>query len=394
MHTADVVIIGGGIIGASIAYHLRQEGETGRVMVIEQDATYARASTAMSLGGIRQLYGVPCNIAMARYSLQVYEQFDVVMAGDWGQPQAHFHQRGYCFIMTPENRDVLLRKYDVQRQMGVEVECLTPEQLQERIPAMRVDDLSGAIYGQRDGYLNPRGALQGYVERSRELGCTWLQDEVTGFTPGGSGASSEPTSTVYTRKMGAITTRALVLAAGPWTPHVAALAGLDLPVQPVRRQACEVIISKTPREKLPMIIDANDIHFRPHTEFDDHMLATHVVRDEPPGLQFVWDPAQFDDHMGPHLQRRLPGVGPLQLQRGWAGHYVMTPDENPILGEHPTHPGLYLAVGLSGHGVMLAPAVGKVLAEIICQGRSVTLDARPYRLERFATGDLIPDAQI
>ena len=147
MHTAEVVIIGGGIIGASIAYHLRQEGETGRVMVIEQDATYARASTAMSLGGIRQLYGVACNIAMARYSLQVYEQFDEVMAGDWGQPQAHFHQRGYCFIMTPENRDLLLRKYEIQRQMGVEVECLTPEQLQERIPELRVDDISGPFMG-------------------------------------------------------------------------------------------------------------------------------------------------------------------------------------------------------------------------------------------------------
>jgi glycine/D-amino acid oxidase-like deaminating enzyme len=183
MYTAEVVIIGGGIIGASIAYHLRQEGETGRVIVIERDATYARASTAMSLGGIRQLYGVPCNIAMGRYSLQVYEQFDAVMAGDWGRSHAHFHQRGYCFIMTPENRDELLRKFDIQRQMGVEVECLTPAQLQERIPALRVDDLSGAIYGQRDGYLNPRGALQGYVERSRELGCIWLQDEVTGFTP-------------------------------------------------------------------------------------------------------------------------------------------------------------------------------------------------------------------
>jgi len=143
-----------------------------------------------------------------------------------------------------------------------------------------------------------------------------------------------------------------------------------------------------------MVIDPSDVHFRHDTETDDHILATTIVRDEPPGFNFDWDATRFQGHIVPQLQRRLPTCTPLQLQRGWAGHYDVTPDENPILGVHPEHPALFLAVGFSGHGLMLAPAVGKILSEAVRLGRSETLEAQPYRLERFRTGDLILDAQI
>jgi glycine/D-amino acid oxidase-like deaminating enzyme len=387
--TAEVVIIGGGIIGASIAYHLRQDGVLGPLVVLERDTTYSRASTPMSLGGIRQLYGTDCNIAMARYSLHFYEQFDNLMAGAWGRPQAHFHARGYLFLLDAQNRATLLHKYEVQRRLGVEVEVLSPQQVCELIPEMHVADITGAIYGRRDGYLNPRGALQGFVERSRELGCTWLQDDVIGFT-----ATAGQPLTVQTRASGTLTTAALVIAAGPWTQHLAALAGIELPVWPVRRQACYVTLPAPLRHKWPMVIDTNDIHYRHDTETDTHLLVTRIIRDELPGLNFEWEPRQFHTHILPHLQRRLPACGALQLQRGWAGHYSVTPDENFILGQHPEHAGLYMAVGCSGHGVMLAPAVGKALSELIRLGRYETLDATPYRLERFASGELIPDAQI
>lgn len=388
-HTADVVIIGGGIIGASIAYHLCQDGSVGRVLVIERDTTYARASTALSLGGIRQQFGVPCNIEMARYSLRFYEDFDTHMAGAWGQPQAHFHQRGYLFLLNAQNRDHFLQKYDVQRRMGVEVELLTAQDVRDLIPHMWVEDITGAIYGRRDGYLNPRGALQGFVERSHELGCIWLQDEVLGFA-----AAATPTYTMQTRASGEVTTPALVFATGAWTPQLASLARLELPVWPVRRQACYVTLPDSLGYKLPMIIEANHIHYRHDTESDDHLVITRVIRDEPAGLHFEWDATQFSAHILPHLRRRLPACGDVRLQRGWAGHYAMTPDENPILGMHPEYPGLYMAVGFSGHGVMLAPAAGKALAELIRLGHYKTLNARPYRLERFRTGELIEDTQI
>jgi FAD-dependent oxidoreductase domain-containing protein 1 len=387
--TADVVLIGGGIIGASIAYHLRQDDFAGRILVIERDTTYARAATPMSLGGVRQLYGVPCNIRLARYSLEFYERFDEVMSGGWGRAQAHFHQRGYLLLLDDQNRDAWFRRYEVQRQLGVEVEVLPPGQVHELFPHLYMGDVSYALFSQRDGYVNPRGALQGFVERSRELNCTWLQDEVIGFAP-----ASGQTFNVQTRMSGDISTPAVVIVSGAWAQHVAGLAGISLPVQPVRRQACYVTLANPPGYKLPMVIDRSNVHFRHDTETDNHLLVSYIIRDEPPGFNFDWDSAQFEAHILPTLRRRLPACGDIQLQRGWAGHYAVTPDENFILGQHPELPGLFMATGCSGHGVMLAPAIGKVLSEAIRLRRYETLDATPYRLGRFATGELISDPQI
>ncbi len=387
--SAEVVIIGGGIIGASIAYHLRQDGFSGRVLVIDRDTTHARASTVLSMGGVRQLYGVPSNIEMARYSLRFYEHFDQAMAGAWGTPQAHFQQRGYLVLLDEGNRAAWLRKYEVQRRMGVEVELLSPEQALHVVPHLFVEDTMGAIYAPRDGYINPRGALQGFVERSRELGSMWLQDEVISFAPAPGQLFS-----VRTRTTGLISTPILVIAAGPWARDLAASAGIELPVLPIRRQACYATLPKLLGYKLPMVIDSSNVHFRHDTETDDHLLITYIIRDEPPGFNFDWDATQFRKHIAPRVRQRLPGCGDLQLQGGWAGHYEVTPDENPILGPHPECPGLLMAVGFSGHGVMLAPVTGKLLSELIRLGRYETLDARPYGLERFTTGDLIPDAQI
>jgi FAD-dependent oxidoreductase domain-containing protein 1 len=387
--TADVVLIGGGIIGASIAYHLRQDGFAGRILVIERDTTYARAATPMSLGGVRQLYGVPCNIRLARYSLEFYERFDEVMSGGWGRAQAHFHQRGYLLLLDDQNRDAWFRRYEVQRQLGVEVEVLPPGQVHELFPHLYMGDVSYALFSQRDGYVNPRGALQGFVERSRELNCTWLQDEVIGFAP-----ASGQTFNVQTRMSGDISTPAVVIVSGAWAQHVAGLAGISLPVQPVRRQACYVTLANPPGYKLPMVIDRSNVHFRHDTETDNHLLVSYIIRDEPPGFNFDWDSAQFEAHILPTLRRRLPACGDIQLQRGWAGHYAVTPDENFILGQHPELPGLFMATGCSGHGVMLAPAIGKVLSEAIRLRHYETLDATPYRLGRFATGELISDPQI
>jgi glycine/D-amino acid oxidase-like deaminating enzyme len=382
--------MGGGIIGASIAYHLLQEAPKQRVLVIEQDMTYGRAATPMSMGGIRQQYSVPCNIALARYGVEFYTHFDTRMAGAWGVPQAHFHQRGYLILMHASNQSALQRRYELQRQLGVEVERLSPAAMRELIPCLCTDDLRGGIYGYRDGYLNPRGALQGFVEAARELGCTWLQDEVTSFA-----LPTDQEATIQTHQSGTIVTPTLVITAGAWTQRLAALAGIDLPVVPVRRQACYVTMPNLPSEKLPMVLDRqHDISFRHDTETQDHLLVTRTIRNEPAGFNFDWEAAAFHSVLAPLLRHYLPTCGEPQLQRGWAGHYAVTPDENPILGAHPEYANLFMAVGFSGHGVMLAPATGKAIAECICLGRSQTFDIRPYCLERFASGDLIIDPQI
>jgi FAD-dependent oxidoreductase domain-containing protein 1 len=387
--TADAVIIGGGIVGASIAYHLAEGGLPGRVLVIDSDTTYARATTPASMGGVRHQYSVASNIAMARHGLDFYARFDEIMAGAWGTPKAHFHRRGYLLLVHETIQMALRQRYEVQRGLGVEIELLSAEDVHRLVPQLHAHECLGGLYTPRDGYLNPRGALQGFVERSRELGCAWLQDDVTGLAPGARA------STVQTRRGAAITAPVVVLAAGPWTAHVAALAGIELPVLPVRRQACYVTLPGLREPKLPLILDrVNDIAFRSDTETDDHLLVSRTVRAESPGFNFDWDVEAFDTHIAPLLRRYLPGSGVPRLQRGWAGHYDVTPDENPILGRHPEHPGLFLATGFSGHGLMLAPAVGKLLSELIRCGRSETFDVHPYRFERFADGDLIVDPQI
>lgn len=300
--TADVIIMGGGIIGASIAYHLRRDDPgIGRVVVIEQDWTYTRAAAPMSMGGIRQQYSAACNVALARYSLPFMSSSITSWQGLGASPRRIFTNGAISCLMHAENQDRLRQKYEVQRDLGVEIELLSPEAIRDFLPHFNVDDIAGGLYGPRDGYLNPRGALQGFVEQSRELGCVWLQDEVLDFQPG------DARATVRTRHHGTLSTPQLVIAAGAWTQRLAALADIDLPVQPVRRQGCYVTLPAQVGYKFPMILDrTRDMSFRHDTETDNHLLMSRTLRDEPPGFNFDWDIDAFEREMRPMMRHYLP----------------------------------------------------------------------------------------
>jgi glycine/D-amino acid oxidase-like deaminating enzyme len=387
--TADVVIAGGGIVGASVAYHLRAEGMTGRVLGLDPDLTHSRATTPASMGGVRTQYGVPSNLAMARYGLDFYARFDEAMAGGWGTPRARFHRGGYLLLAHAADEAAFRRRCDAQRRIGVAVEWLAPDDVRRVAPALGLDGVRGALWTAGDGYVSPRGALQGFVERSRELGAVWCQDEVVGLQLKGARA------TVRTRSGRSISTAAVVLAAGAWSRAVAALAGVELPVHPLRRQACLVQLPSPPAARLPMTLDRlNHLAFRSDSDASDHLLVSRQLPGEPAGFRFDWDVEGFAASIAPLLRRHLPGCGEPRLQRGWAGHYDVSPDENPVLGRHPEHPALLIAAGFSGHGLMLAPAAGKIASELIRLGRSDTFDVRPYRLSRFAEGEPIDDPQI
>lgn len=387
--TADVVVVGGGIVGASVAYHLRADGFTGRVLVVDPDLTHARATTPASMGGVRTQYGVASNLALARYGLDFYAGFDEALAGGWGRPRAHFRRGGYLLLAHPSNAAALRERGQAQQAIGVGVQWLSPDGIRRAVPALAVDGLAGGLWTPEDGYVSPRGALQGFVERSRELGAAWRQDEVVGLQLEGARA------TVRLRAAGEVSTAVVVLAAGAWSRPVAALAGVELPVHPLRRQACLVQLAAPPAAPLPMILDRDDpIAFRSDTETADHLLVSRQLPGEPPGFRFDWDVEAFAAHIAPRLRRYLPACGEPRLQRGWAGHYDVSPDDNPILGPHPEHPALLLAAGFSGHGLMLAPAAGRITSELVRLGRAHTLDARPYRLARFAEGEPIVDPQI
>jgi glycine/D-amino acid oxidase-like deaminating enzyme len=388
-HTADVVIIGGGIVGASVAYHLAADGFTGCVLVLDRDLTYARAATPASMGGVRTQYGVASNLALARYGLAFYAAFDTALAGGWGRPRAQFRRAGYLLLAHPSNADALRARGAAQRAIGVDVEWLAPRDIAGVVPPLAVDGVVGALWTRDDGYVSPRGALQGFVERSRELGVAWRQDDVVGLQLEGGHA------TVRLGGGDAISSAKVVLAAGAWSREIAALAGVDLPVHPLHRQACLVQLPAPPETPLPMILDREDpLGFRSDTEAPDHLLVSRQRPDTAPGFRFDWDVERFATEIAPRLRRYLPQCGLPRLQRGWSGHYDVSPDENPILGRHPEHAALLLAAGFSGHGLMLAPAAGRITCELIRLGRAEIFDARPYRLARFAEGDPIVDPQI
>ena len=387
--TADVVIIGGGIVGASVAYHLRADGFGGRVVVVDRDLTHTWAATPASMGGVRTQFGVPSNVAMARYGLEFYARADEALAGAWGRPRVRFHRSGYLLLAHDANEAALRERIAAQRAIGVAVEWLAPEEIHRAAPALAVDGVRGAMWTRDDGYVSPRGGLQALVERSRELGASWLQDDVVGLQLEGDRA------TVRTRGEGAISAAAVVLAAGAWSRDVAALAGVELPVHALRRQACLVKLATPPVSRLPLVLDrADPIAFRSDTETEDHLIVSRQLPGEPAGFRFDWDIERFSAEILPRLRRYLPACGEPRLQRGWAGHYDVSPDDNPILGPHPDHPALLLAAGFSGHGLMLAPAAGRITSELIRLGRTDALDARPYRLGRFAEGEPISDPQI
>lgn len=387
--SADVVIVGGGIVGASVAYHLRADGFTGRVLVVDRDLTHMRAATAASMGGVRTQYCVASNLAMARYGLEFFAGFDETLAGSWGRPRSHFRRAGYLMLAHGSNEVAMRRRCAAQQAIGVGVEWLAPEVIRQEVPALAVDGVAGALWTREDGYVNPGGALQGFIERSRELGAVWRQDEVVGLRLDGAHA------TVRLRDAGPLSTAVVVVAAGAWSDEVTRLAGVDLPVRPLRRQACLVQLGTPPPAPMPMILDRdNPINFRSDTETADHLFVSRQLHDEPPGFRFDWDVESFAAHIAPRLRRYLPGCGEPRLQRGWAGHYDVSPDENPILGPHPEHPSLMIAAGFSGHGLMLAPAAGRITSELIRLGRAETLEARLYRLGRFAEGEPIVDPQI
>jgi FAD-dependent oxidoreductase domain-containing protein 1 len=384
---ADVIVIGGGVAGSSIAFTLLADGFKGKIVVVEKDPTYQYASSSLATGGIRQQFGTPINIQLARYSVDFYERFDEIMTVDGEKANAEFQQVGYLFLGNQRNWPVLQRRIALQKDQNVPVEVLDPEEIQKIIPDINTDDLIGATFGPKDGVVDPNGVLQGFVRRAKNLGAQFLYDEVVQIAKDKRGVSG------ITTRMGAhFLSRVVVNAAGPWARQVANAAGVDIPVLPVRRQIFVCLPSAHIHHPFPMVIDPGGAHWR--SETGRRILAAKARKDEPPGFNFRCEKGYFTDDIWPDLVHRYPPFDRLRMERGWAGLYAISPDENAIYGEHSEIKGFYLANGFSGHGLMMAPATGKAISEIIRLGRSETIDVSCLSLERFQTGRLIVEEAV
>ncbi len=370
--TAEVAIIGGGIMGVSTAYYLAKRGVSD-VVILEKDLL-AQASTGLSVGGIRQQFSNPANIRLSQESVLVYERFEDEFGAD-----IKFRQVGYIFLAQMEETwEDFLSAVETQRQHKVPIDVLSPEDIKQRWPYLNVDDLKGGTFGPKDGYADPYLAAMGFANSARKLGVRIEEKtEVTGIR-----IERGRVQGVETAK-GSILTPVAVNVAGPWGGEVARMAGLDLPVKPYRRQVFMTKSFDAIPKPVPMIID-QDVTFYFRGEEPGIMMGMSNP-DEPSSFNLNVD-RDFLEKVIEAAVRRAPVLEKAEILRGWGGLYTITPDDNPIIGEVPGVEGLFSAIGFSGHGFQQAPAVGLILSQLILDGRT-NFDLKPFSYDRFGKKD-------
>lgn len=383
---ADIIIIGGGVIGSSIAYNLLNDGYTGKIVVFEKDGLYEFASTPRSAGGFRQLYTTVINMQLSKYSLQIYKDFSQNMSIDGEAAEIDFKQRGYLFLATDQMMSRFEKHLKLQNQNGIHSQLVEGEGLLNIIPELNIDDIAGGLYCSESGYLDPYSVMLGYVKYAKKLGAEYIYDEVesliteTGKVKGIKLADGRE----YHAPV-------VVNCAGAWASILGDKAGLPLPVVPLPRQIFQFDIKEPLKNYLPLTMDPTGVYFRHEGE----KFISGYAEEIEPGINFKWRRSAFEEHIWPVLANRIKNFEHAKIERGWSGMYDFnTEDHNAILGEYPTMKGYYVAFGFSGHGMQQAPAVGKCLSELIRTGNYETLDLSPLRVERFAEKDLIIEDAI
>jgi sarcosine oxidase subunit beta len=380
--SAEIVIIGGGVIGLSIAYHLAARG-CRRVCVLERDLI-GQGATAKATGGIRQQFSSEINIRLSQESLKCFERFEEEMGCS-----ADFRQVGYLFLASSEMDWAWLQEAaTLQRRLGVPVEFLTPEEAWRLVPGLRIDDLLGATFCGTDGIADPYTVVQVFARQARRLGVRILEGrEVVAIRVEAGRARG-----VGLRGAEAVAADVIINAAGVHAREVGLMAGIEIPVEPHHRQVFVAEPLAAFPGPVPLTVDLKSgsyIHVEPNGGIvmggGDHS-----------------DRRGFDESLDWSLLPRLieavthrfPALEGARIRRGWAGLREMTPDELAIVGPVSQVEGLYLAAGFSGHGFMHAPAVGLLIAELILDGKASTIDISALSLDRFRTGSLVPERAV
>jgi sarcosine oxidase subunit beta len=366
-----VVIVGGGVIGASIAFHLSERGY--RDITVVERGLPGEGTTAYGTGGIRRQFSTRVNVELVQRSLPFWRHFE----DRTGVPM-DFRQHGYLFLISDaETLRTFEKNAELQRSLGVDVQILDPQQAADVYPGVRSDDLVGATYSPGDGSGSPADAVAGFVRGARERGAEIRRH--TTFH----GLLTEPGGAVRGVRTndGTIEAELVVLATGPQTHAVGRLCRLDLPVVPHPRQAFATAPLPALHGGLPLAVDmASGAYVHPEA------AGTAVIggndRDAPSSDRATVDWSKTES-LAFALAHRFPRLEGLEIARGWAGLREMTPDDHAIVGPVDETPGLWVAAGFSGHGFMQSPAVGEALADWWLSG-TPPLDLAPLRLSRFS----------
>jgi glycine/D-amino acid oxidase-like deaminating enzyme len=377
----DVVVIGGGAMGGATAVHLLEDPAfDGRVTIVERDPTYRRASSALSAAGTRRQFSTPENIRMSAYS------FDFIRE----RLGLDIREGGYLYLASPATRDILEANHAIQIAEGADIVILTPSELAARYPWLSTDGIAlGSLGRTGEGWFDGYGLVQTLRARARDLGAELLTAEVVGLDVEGGGVAAVTLSDGSKRACGSV-----VDAAGPWAADVAAMAGVELPVEARRRCVFVFDVERDAPVDSPLIIDTSGVWVRPE---GGSFIAGVAPADEDDlaDLPLTPDHALFEAVLWPALANRVPAFDAIRVTNAWAGYYEMnTFDHNAIIGRHPEITNLLFANGFSGHGIQQSPAVGRAIAELIVHDRFVTTDLSVFGFDRIAAGRPVVEQNV
>lgn len=368
-NTADIVIIGGGVMGASAAYHLAQRGVK-NVVLLEKEKYFGTGATGRCAGGVRYQFSTEINVRLSQESLPMIERFKEEIGQD-----VNYRQCGYLLVATNE-KDAATFKQNValQNGLGVPTQLLSGDDVRKRLPLMKFDDAIAGTFNQKDGTVDPNGVVMGYVGAAQKMGAKAIENaEVTGITVSGGEVKEVQTN------LGTIQTRMVLNAAGPWSGLIGQMAGVPLPIVPLRRQMFTTNPLPEVPEDFPFVIDfAKSLYF--HRE-GEGLLIGMSNQDEKPGFDQNVD----EDFELVNLEaaiERMALVEKASRASHWAGLYEVTPDAHPIYGGSEVK-GFYICTGFSGHGFMHGPVSGKLMTEYMLDGKYSTLDVSMLDLKRF-----------
>lgn len=371
----DVIIIGGGIMGSATAYHLMKYDNRLKVAVVEMDPAYTRASTTLSLSNVRIQFSLKENIEISQYAFKVLESFSEEMAIGDNFPNVSFRREGNLFLFSPEGQKAAKMAFDLQRALNCSVEWLSLDDICARYPLFAVEGLIGGTFCPAGGHFDAYAVLMGYKAKARSLGAQFVHGEVVSIDVIGDHVNGVRLKSGHRLKANCV-----VNCTGAWAAEVARTAGIELPLQPVKRQVFVLDTKVKPEFPLPLTVLPSGLYLR--SETGGLIILGKSFDDDPVGIDFSWDDKRFLEILWPELAAFVPAFDTLKLVRGWAGLYaVNTLDGNAILGEWPETKGLYFANGFSGHGLQQGPAVGRYIAELIL-GRTVTLNLSRFGPER------------
>jgi sarcosine oxidase, subunit beta len=378
--SADIIIIGGGVMGASAAYHLAQRGVK-NILLLEKESHFGTGATGRCAGGVRYQFSTEVNVKLSMQSLPMIERFKEEL----GQ-EVSYRKCGYLLVATTE-QEVKEFKHNVamQNRLGVQTELLHGDEVRRRLPLMKFDDAIAGTFNQKDGTVDPNSVVMGYVNAAVKMGVTALTGaEVIGVNVGSGEVRSVKTN------LGEVEARIILNAAGPWSGLIGAMAGVSIPITPLRRQMFTTSPLKEVPEDFPFVIDfAKSLYF--HRE-GEGLLIGMSNQNEKPGFNQNVD----EDFELVNLEtaiERMPLVEKAGRASHWAGLYEVTPDAHPIYGATDVK-GFLLCTGFSGHGFMHGPISGKLMSEFILDGKFSSVDVSMLDLKRFEEGRLIKEYNV